>query len=207
MKTILSILSAAAVLTSSLSAHDDAKTFDFDDPKGVNSVSFLLDAPLEQINGTAKGITGTVSFDPDHPEETNGKIVVATDSLTVTNDTMQDHMLGEGWLHADKYPEIVFDAKSVSEVEATDKGFKGQLTGDFTLKGTTQEITVPVEFTHLPDMLGARTNGQAEGDLLVLRSTFTIDRSEYGIKPGESTDKVAEEIELRLAIAGSAPDA
>jgi polyisoprenoid-binding protein YceI len=46
-----------------------------------------------------------------------------------------------------------------------------------------------------------------EGDLLVLRSTFTINRSDYGIKPGQNSDKVAEEVELRLAIAGAAPDA
>jgi hypothetical protein len=46
-----------------------------------------------------------------------------------------------------------------------------------------------------------------EGDLLVLRSSFTINRSVYGIKPGQNMDKVAEEIELRLAIAGAAPDA
>ena len=46
-----------------------------------------------------------------------------------------------------------------------------------------------------------------EGDLLVLRSTFTIKRSDYGIKPGQNLDKVADEVELRLAIAGAAPDA
>lgn len=207
MKTILSILSAAAVLSSSLSAHGGAKTFDFEDPKGVNSVSFLLDAPLEQINGNAKGVTGTVSFTPHHPEATKGTIVVATNSLTVTNNSMQDHMLGDGWLDAEKYPEIIFDAKSMSKAEKTDKGITAHLTGDFTLKGTTKEITIPVTLTYLPDSLGARTNGKAEGDLLVIRSTFTINRSEYGIKPGKKTDKVAEEIELRLAIAGAAPDA
>jgi hypothetical protein len=56
-------------------------------------------------------------------------------------------------------------------------------------------------------MLGKRSNGAMEGDLLVLRSSFTINRSVYGIKPGQNSDKVAEEIELRLAIAGAAPDA
>ena len=70
----------------------------------------------------------------------------------------------------------------------------------------TKELTVPVTFTYLPGMLGKRSNGAMKGDLLVLRSTFTINRSDYGIKPGQNSDKVAEEIELRLAIAGAAPD-
>ena len=206
MKTIPSILTITAYFLVSTAASADPQTFDFEDPKGVNSVSFILDAPLEQINGNAKGITGTVSFDPEAPEATSGKIVVATDSLTVTNDKMQEHMLGESWLDAEKYPQIIFEAKSLSEVEASDMNIKAHVTGDFTLKGITKQITVPATITYLPDMLGARTNGKAEGDLLVVRATFKINRSEYGIKPGQSADKVAEEIELRLAIAGAAPD-
>ena len=206
MKYTISALLAASLLASG-SLHAAPQTFDFDDPKGVNSISFTLDAPLEQINGSGKGVSGTVTFDPENPSETTGTITITTESLTVTNDTMRDHMLGEGWLHADKHEEITFVAKSMSDVEETDKGITAMLTGDFTLKGTTKEVTVPVTLTYLPDMLGARTNGQAEGDLLVIRSDFTINRSDYGIKPGQNTDKVAEEIELRLAIAGAAPDA
>lgn len=204
---MLPILTLAALTLASNVSHADSQSFDFEDAKGVNSVSFILDAPLEQINGNAKGITGTVTFDPEAPEATSGKIVVATDSLTVTNDKMQEKMLGEDWLDAGKYPGIVFDAKSLTKVEASDTNFKAHLTGHFTLKGITKEITIPVTLTYLSGMLGARTNGKAEGDLLVIRASFTINRSEYGIKPGQSADKVAEEIELRLAIAGAAPDA
>lgn len=204
-KVFTSILALTLISAASLQAKP--QSFDFDDPKGVNSVSFTLDAPLEQINGSGKGVTGKVTFDPENPEATSGKIVIATDSLTVTNDTMRDHMLGEGWLDAKSHPEITFVAKSMSQVETTEKGISAQLTGSFTLKGVTKEIVVPVTLTYLPDMLSARTNGRAKGDLLVIRSNFSVNRSDYGIKPGESTDKVAEAIELRLAIAGAAPNA
>ena len=204
-KVTTTIITLALLSAASLQA--ESKTFDFDDPKGVNSISFTLDAPLEQINGSGKGVTGKVTFDPDAPETTSGKIVITTGSLTVTNDTMRDHMLGDGWLDAESHPEITFVAKSMSKVETTEKGISAHLAGSFTLKGVTKEIVVPVTLTYLPDMLSARTNGKAKGDLFVIRSNFTINRSDYGIKPGQSTDKVAEVIELRLAIAGAAPDA
>ena len=61
------------------------QSFDFKDPKGVNNVVFKLDAPLESVNGSASGISDTVSFDPENPGATTGKIVVATESMTVPN--------------------------------------------------------------------------------------------------------------------------
>src|SRR2546430_1265819 len=57
--------------------------FDFKDPKGVNNVIFKTDAPLESINGTATGISGKVTFDPDNPGAIKGKIVVQSSSLHV----------------------------------------------------------------------------------------------------------------------------
>lgn len=191
--------------SSSLQA--EVKTYDFEDPKGVNNVSFLLDAPLESISGNAKGVSGIVTFDPTNPNAVSGNITIETASLTATNNKLQEHMLGKGWLDAASHPAITFVAKSISKIEELKDGFNAQLTGDFTLKGVAKELTVPVTFTYLPDMLGKRSNGAMEGDLLVLRSTFTIKRSDYGIKPGQNLDKVADEIELRLAIAGAAPDA
>ena len=68
----------AACLSSTASAAP--QTFDFKDPKGVNNAVFKLDAPLEAINGSANGISGTVTFDPANPGATTGKIVVASSS-------------------------------------------------------------------------------------------------------------------------------
>jgi len=63
------------------------ESFDFKDPKGVNNAVFNLDAPLESVNGSASGITGTVSFDPENPAATTGKIAVSTGGGTATSTT------------------------------------------------------------------------------------------------------------------------
>ena len=208
MQIVKSLLFTYAILCAgSPLLQAEVKTYDFEDPKGVNNVSFLLDAPLESISGNAKGVSGIVTFDSTNPNAVSGTITIETASLTATNNKLQEHMLGKGWLDAASHPAITFVAKSISKIEELKDGFKAQLIGDFTLKGVGQELTVPVTFTYLPDMLGKRSNGAMQGDLLVLRSTFIIKRSDYGIKPGQNLDKVAEEIELRLAIAGAAPDA
>src|SRR5436189_5991112 len=111
MKTKVSILALMAALSSSVIAAP--QTFDFKDPKGVNTALFHLDAPLESINGSANGISGTVTFDPDKPADTKGKIVVTSESLTVPNSMMNGHLHGPQWLDATKYPELSFDVKEL----------------------------------------------------------------------------------------------
>src|SRR5262245_24217178 len=98
MKTHLAALFAVSSLaTVALAA---PQTFDFKDPKGVNSAQFKLDAPLEAISGSANGISGTVTFDPENPAATKGKIVVTAESLHVPNPMMNGHLHGNQWMDA-----------------------------------------------------------------------------------------------------------
>jgi polyisoprenoid-binding protein YceI len=181
------------------------QTFDFKDPKGVNNAVFKLDAPLESINGTANGISGTITFDPAAPAQLTGKIVVAASSLHVPNPMMKDHLHGAQWMDSKTYPDISFEVTRVANAKTSAGETTADVTGRFTARGQTKDLTVPVKFTYLKDKLGARTNGRLQGDLLVVRSQFTIKRSDFGINPSAPTDKVADEIELTLSLAGAAP--
>lgn len=188
-----------------VSASAEGTRFDFKDPKGVNTVSFSLDAPLEAISGSANGISGEVMFDPAKPEATKGKIIVATASMHVPNPTMKEHMHAKDWMDVATHPDLTFEAESLSDVQKSGDVFTGKVQGKMTLKGVTKNVSVPVKITYLKDKLGARTNGRMQGDLLVLRAQFTIKRGDYGINPGAPTDKVSDEVELTLSLAGSAP--
>ena len=197
---------ALALSASALALPAKPAAFDFKDPKGVNNVQFKLDAPLESITGTATGISGSISFDAANPAATRGRIVLAAASLRVGNPMMGDHLLSDQWLDVAKYPEITFEAASLANVRQERGQTLADVAGKLTLKGITRDVTVPVAFTHLPDKLGARVGDpKVKGDLLVLRTTFQINRSDFGIKAGEMTDKVAETIQLSLSIAGAAP--
>ena len=181
----------------------DSIKFDFRDSKKVNNVVFLMDAPLESINGTATGVSGTVSFDPAKPAATTGKIVLATSSLHVDNPLMKKHMLDEGWMHVSKFPTIEFVAGKMTNVKTSGTNITGTIAGKLTVKGVTKKVSVPVRLTYLKGMLIKRN--RVPGDLLVLRSDFTIKRSDYGINAGNNEEKVSDEIELKLRVAGAAP--
>ena len=204
-KTICTLLLFAVVGVSAFAA---PVSFDFKDPKGVNAISFHLDSLLEPISGTANGITGTVDFDPAQPAKLSGKIVVSTPSLKVTNDTMREHLLSDGWLNAAANPEIVFEIKDLKMAQTEGNTTTGTAVGLFSLKGVTKEISVPVKITYLEGAFGKRINKpELGGALLVVRGEFSISRSDYGIRPGQNEDKVADEIELSLALVGGAPGA
>lgn len=192
-------------LSTSLGVSAAPQTFDFKDPKGVNHAKFTLDAPLETISGTANGVSGTLTIDPAKPEATTGTITVDAKTLHVENAMMKEHMLGAEWIDAAKNPDITFTVKSLKDFKMEGTKANATVVGSFSLKGVEKEISVPATVTLLPGKLGDRTGGKMQGDLAVIRTTFTIKRSDYNINPKAPTDKVSDEIEVSLAIAGASP--
>ena len=177
--------------------------FDFKDPKKVNNALFLLDAPLESISGTATGISGAITFDPEKPAATKGKIILDASSLHVDNPVMKKHMLDKGWMDVANHPKIQFVAENFTNVKVDGSKIQAKAVGKFSVKGVTKKVTVPVTLTFLKGMLVKRN--RVPGDLLVLRSDFTIKRSDYGINSGNNEEKVSDEIEIKLRVAGAAP--
>jgi polyisoprenoid-binding protein YceI len=201
MKTITLFLALTGL---NLAAFADTENFDFKDPKGVNNVVFRTDAPLESINGTATGITGSVAFDAAAPASLKGKIIVDAASLHVPNAMMQGHLQGAQWLDVASNPQITFEATSVDNVKTDGNVTTADVTGNFTLHGVSKQITIPgVKITFLKDKLKDRFP-MLQGDLLVIRASFTVKRSDFGINPGKFEDKVSDEIQLNLSIAGQA---
>jgi polyisoprenoid-binding protein YceI len=199
-----SILNFLTLTLTAAGLHASPSQFDFKDPKGVNNAVFKLDAPLEAINGSAAGVSGAVSFDPENPSATKGKIVVASSSLHVGNPMMKQHLQSDKWLDVAKYPEITFDVAELKNVKTEGTSTTAEATGKFTVKGISKTLTVPVKLTYLKDKLSQRVPNM-KGDLLVIRSNFSIKRSDFGIMPGQMEDKVSDAIDLTLSIAGASP--
>ena len=199
--TIRSIAFAGFTVISAIAA---PLAFDFEDPKGVNAIQFKLDSILEPIAGTASDVTGTVTFDIENVAATAGKLQAPAASLQVPNDSMTEHLIGAGWVDAATHPDISFAFASLTDVKSTGENkWTATANGQFTLKGVTKAVTVPVSLTYLPGKFGARINKpEVAGDLLVVRGEFSVERADFGIKPGQNEDKVAPVIQLTFALVG-----
>lgn len=197
-----SLFTLVLTSTAASGALAESAEYDFKDPKGVNTVAFVLDSVLEPIFGVATGTGGKILFDPEHPEATTGTITVDAKTMHVPNLGMKRTIHNAEWLNVSKHKTIEFTFKKVTKyVRAHDGSFELMVVGDFTCKGITKEITVPVSVMFLPGQLSSRTS-RLKGDLLVLRSKFSVDRRDYNIKPDMGGDVVATEVEIRISIAG-----
>jgi polyisoprenoid-binding protein YceI len=183
----------------------EVRDFDFKDPKGVNAMTFFLDSLQEPIVGVASDVSGTVKFDPAKPESTTGRLVVQAASLHVPTPRMKEVLHSPGWMDVQKYPEISYVFKEVNHIsKPAENVWELQVTGDFTCHGVTKPLKVTIKVSYLPGKLGDRVP-KMEGDLLVLRTEFSIKRSDFGINPNTPSTVVADEMQIRAGIVGASP--
>ncbi|MDC0713175.1 YceI family protein [Stigmatella sp. ncwal1] len=178
-----------------------AQTFIFNDELHRDTVAFMLDAPLEVINGLSNQVKGSVVVQNG---KASGKFSVPVKSIKTGNDTRDGHLQNDRWLDAAKYPDIVFEFKDVALPGAFEPGkaLKVQTKGKFTVHGVSREE--PVEVSAFLFKESAETKNRAPGDLLRVRAKFRIPLESYGIKRTEALIlKVGETAEVSVDAWGS----
>ena len=106
-------------------------------------------------------VTGTI--DPDHPEQSSLDVTIQTASIRTHNDTRDNDLRSSNFLQVDQYPTITFKS---TKIEHTG-GDRYTLTGDLTIKGTTQPVTLHgVRYGEFNDpMMGHRIAYSAQGKI------------------------------------------
>ena len=199
----MKILPIIPLLFAPISFFAKPTEFDFKDPKGINSILFHLDAPLESISGSGNDISGSVQFDIDKPEATTGEIILNSESLHVGNPVLKEHMHGVDWLDVKKFPKIKFSFTTLANIEKNKDTVSGVAKGKMTIRNVTIAMPISVTITYLEGLLEKRN--RVPGDLLVVRSKFSVKRDDFDIQKGQNLEKVANDIEIILNLAGSAP--
>ena len=112
-------------------------------------------------------------------------------------------MHGEDWLNAEKFPDIKLVFNSMTEIKRDGVHVLGEINGKMTIRNITLAMSIPVKISYLEGLLEKRN--RVPGDLLVVRSKFTVKRDDFDIQKGEHLEKVSNDIEIILNLAGSAP--
>lgn len=168
----------------------------------VSTASYTSDAALESISGTSTQLSGLISTDLKDPSKTTGTISFPVTSLVSGVAMRDEHMAGENWLNAAKFPNITFAIKSVklkgdNKVLTNGSSVQAEATGDLTLHGVTKTVTVPVRASYR-EVAPGQVYG-LEGNLLRIETNFSIKLSDYGVNiPDVLTAKVSNELSLTV---------
>jgi polyisoprenoid-binding protein YceI len=159
---------AAAALLSALAAPAFAEVYAVD--PGHSEVSFQVRHLVSQVRGRFNQFAGTISLNPQKMADSSVEFTVKAASVDTALPDRDKHLRSPDFFDVDKQPEITFKSTSI---KATGKDAYA-VTGNFTLRGVTKPITLPVTF------LGAAKDPWGN-ERAGFETSTTINRKDYGM--------------------------
>jgi polyisoprenoid-binding protein YceI len=140
------------------------------------------------IYGRFNAYSGTFAFDRD-PAQCSLTFEVNIDSLDTANADRDKHLKGPDFFNVKEFPTASFKSKSVKALD--EKIY--EVSGDLTLRGVTQPVTVRLE--RIGTARGMR--GEVRSGI---ETTFVIKRSDFGMKYG--LQLLSDEVRITVAVEG-----
>jgi len=182
---VVSVLGALALLQSPSESGPEAGTYDVD---GVHSsVLFKVKhAGIAWFYGRFNGISGSFTLGNDGKGEVD--LSVSAASVDTGNEKRNGHLKSPDFFNAVEFPTITFKGALEGEGDAWTAN------GKLTLHGVTRDVEAEVERVGSGEaMKGFRTG---------LFATFTINRSDFGMKYGVDNGALGDEVEIIVSLEG-----
>jgi len=126
-------------------------------------------AMVATVRGAFTEFTGTAHVDTANPGNSKVELSIVANSVSTGNAQRDGHLLSGDFFETEKFPNITF-----TSTEVTRDGDDWTITGDLTIKGVTQSVSVPFEYTGSAQDPFGNTRIGFEG-------ATTIKRSDWGI--------------------------
>ena len=127
-------------------------------------------AMVTKVRGSFDEFTGTAVLDGANPANSRVEVTIDAASIDTRNAQRDEHLRSNDFLAMQEYPKITFASTGVRQAGET----TFEVTGDLTIKGVTNEITIPFEFEgSAKDPFGNQRVG--------FEGSVTINRRDYGV--------------------------
>ncbi|HVS92545.1 MAG TPA: YceI family protein [Mucilaginibacter sp.] len=133
------------------------------------------------VNGSFKGIRGTVDFDQQKPADAHFSVDIDANTVNTDNSLRDDHLRGASYFDVKNHPRIQLESL---KVQAGDKPGSYLFLGKLTIKNTTKNVFFP--FTAMPTPDGYQFIG-----------AFKIKRKDFGVG---GTSTISDELQVSLNI-------
>jgi len=127
-------------------------------------------AMVTKVRGAFNEFEGTATLDGANPAASHVEVTINAASIDTRNAQRDEHLRSNDFLAMQEHPKITFSSTGVRQVDDT----TFEVTGDLTIKGVTNAITIPFEFEGAAkDPFGNQRVG--------FEGSVTINRKDYGV--------------------------
>jgi polyisoprenoid-binding protein YceI len=149
---------------------------------------------VTKVRGSFSEFSGAITV-ADNPLESSVTATISSASINTGNEMRDGHVRGGDFLDVETYPELTFVSKRI----ASHAGTEFVLVGDLTIRGTTREVELAVEFD------GVSTNLYGK-PVLAFTAKTEIDRHDFGVSWNAAieTGGVAVGPKVKIEIEGQA---
>lgn len=174
--TVLTVASAAAMALAQPKPH----TVD----RAHSQINFVAEARFLSANGFFDKWEADVRLDPAKIENSSFKITIDAASINTRNERRDTHLKSPDFFEVAKFPQITLVSKKVTKVGEG----KLSVTADLTIKGVTKQVEIPVTQVFYENNRGR------------YRSTFEVNRREYGINYNSKLNPIEDIVRVQVDI-------
>lgn len=192
------VLGFLATASATAFAHDHADQA----PEGLHTYSIdavhssvvfrIKHGNMGYVFGMFRGFDGSFTFDEDNLDESSFAFTIEASSIFTNNETRDNHLRSPDFFAAEEHSEITFASTAIEEV--SDGTYR--ITGDLTMRGTTEEITV------MADQTGQGID-QSDQFRRGFMTTFAVDRMKFGVD--EMPEGLGQHVRVMFSIQGFVP--
>lgn len=142
---------------------------------------------LIYVPGYFTEFSGSINYNADDETKSSVEFAAKTASIDTRVEGRNKHLKTADFFDVETYPEMTFKSTKVAKV---DDGV--MVTGDFTLRGVTKSITIPVKVAGFAEGRGGKVMGAM--------SETTIDRTDYGVSYDPDGKVVSKDVKVILNI-------
>ena len=158
-----------------------------------SQAAFTVRHLVTKVGGRFTDFAGTVRIDRETPEASSVELTIQASSIDTANDDRDKHLRSEDFFHVEKYPQITFRSTRIEPKG----GDLYHVTGTFTMRGVSEEITLPVRFFgFVKDPWGNEKAG--------FGTEYTLNRKDYGIVWNKALDAggfiLGDEVEVEISL-------
>ena len=182
----LTACSEQTVQAAPIAAQTETWQANWDVVAAESSVKFTAIYTGESFEGSFTSFNAKIKFDPKNLGQSKLLATIDLSSVEAGEIERTEALPGKEWFYAKNFPKAIFNSREFIH----QGGDKYQVTGNFTLRGTTKELVLP--FT-----LRIEDDGKAH-----MQGGFSLNRRDYNVGTGmwKSPSDVAHNVDVKVVI-------